>query len=119
MGPLKFFVSIAAVIFPDWPGLIVLSNEATVHPQDGRASEITRSDVPSFLTEKTASIFSPLATTPASLVIGSIEIFEVETVAGLPVVAAGFASFAASFAASFPSAAKEGMARRAARESAI
>src|SRR5450759_1705467 len=82
-GPLKFFVSIAATIFPVWPGLIVLSNEATVQPQDGRASEITRSWVPVFLTANTASIRSPFATVPTSFVMGSIEIFGVATVAGL------------------------------------
>src|SRR5258708_4235516 len=104
MGPEKFLVSTEALIFPDWPGLMVLSKEATVHPQEGRASGMIRSCVPSFFTVKTVSIFSPLATVPTSLFRGSMAILAVETGLASPVAFfgsvlpdAGLASGAAGF----------------------
>ena len=55
IGPEKLLVSTVDWIFPSAPGLMMRSNEATVHPQDGRASEIMRSEPPVFLTMKVAS----------------------------------------------------------------
>src|SRR6266508_2732901 len=43
IGPEKLFVSTEVWTLPSAPGLTTLSKEATVHPQPGRASEITRS----------------------------------------------------------------------------
>src|SRR6476659_10648213 len=59
IGPEKLLVSTLEWIFPSCPGLISLSNEATVQPQEGRASEMTRSEPPLFLTMKVASQSSP------------------------------------------------------------
>src|ERR1700682_5331811 len=66
IGPAKFVVSTWALIFPVSPGLISLSNSATVQPQPGLAAMIWRSALPVFLMTNDQSSFSPLGTTPKS-----------------------------------------------------
>ena len=75
MGPEKLLVSTLEMTLPSPPGLMTLSKEATVHPQEGRASEMTRSEPPLFLMTKVASITWPLAIVPTSLVSGTTSIF--------------------------------------------
>ena len=81
IGPEKVLVSTEVTTLPSAPGLMTLSNEATVHPHPGRASLMTRSDPPLFLTRKVVSMTWPFATIPASLVSGVTSIFGAVTTA--------------------------------------
>src|SRR5438552_11320370 len=46
IGPEKLLVSTLVCTLPSAPGLITLSKEETVQPQEGRASVMTRSEPP-------------------------------------------------------------------------
>src|SRR5262249_45711621 len=72
IGPEKLLVSTLVCTLPSAPGLMSLSKLETVHPHDGRASEMTRSDPPVFLMMKSVSITWPLGTVPMSLVSAEI-----------------------------------------------
>src|SRR6188474_3289931 len=56
IGPEKLLVSTLVWILPSAPGLTTLSNEETVQPQEGRASEMIRSEPPEFLITKSVSM---------------------------------------------------------------
>jgi hypothetical protein len=70
-----------------------LSNEETVQPQDGRASEMIRSEPPEFLITKSVSMTCPLGTVPMSRVSCPISILGAATdlpgAAGLAACAGG------------------------------
>src|SRR5215510_836209 len=80
IGPEKLLVSTLVWTLPSVPGLITLSNEDTVQPQDGRASEMTRSEPPVFLITKSASMTWPLGTVPMSRVSCTMSILGAPTV---------------------------------------
>jgi hypothetical protein len=98
IGPEKLLVSTEVWTFPSPPGLINLSNEATVQPQPGRASVMIRSDAPLFLITKVVSMTCPLGTVPASRVSGMTSILGPLT-ALPPGLAGAFAPFSCAPAA--------------------
>src|SRR5215813_8707169 len=73
IGPVKLFVSTLVCTLPLCPGPMTLSNDATVHPHDGRASLINRSAPPLFSMTKSVSMTCPLATVPSSCVSAAID----------------------------------------------
>ena len=89
IGPEKLFVSTLVCTLPSVPGLISLSKEETVQPQEGRASEMTRSEPPLFLMTKSVSMTCPLGTVPMSFVSCAISIFGALT--AFPAAAGGLA----------------------------
>ena len=96
IGPEKLLVSTLVCTLPSAPGLISLSNEETVQPQEGRASVMTRSEPPTFLMRKSVSITCPFGTVPTSLVSWAISILGAAT--DFP-PAAGLAAWAPGAAA--------------------
>ena len=66
IGPWKSIVSSSAWTLPLAPGAIFLSKEATVQPQAGRTSLISRSAWPWFSITKSTVTFWPFDTVPAS-----------------------------------------------------
>ena len=76
---MKLFVSTLVWTLPSAPGLMSLSNEDTVQPQEGRASEMIRSEPPEFLITKSVSMTWPLGTVPMSLVSWPISILGAAT----------------------------------------
>src|ERR1700687_2935445 len=103
IGPEKALVSTEVTIFPSPPGLMTLSNEATVQPQPGRASLMIRSEETPFLTTKVVSIICPFATTPASRDSGEISIRGGETALAAGAALAGVEdALGAPFGASAP-----------------
>ncbi len=90
IGPVKLLVSTLVWTLPSVPGLITLSKDDTVQPQEGRASEMIRSEPPVFLSTKSVSITWPLGTVPMSLVSWAMSIL------GAPTALAGAGAFAAA-----------------------
>src|SRR5215510_6887209 len=67
IGPEKLLVSTLVWTLPSAPGLITLSKEETVQPQEGRSLVITRSEPPTLRITKSDSMNRTFGTVPMSL----------------------------------------------------